>query len=66
MPVGRPKRKALDRVETRVAVAMYQGGETLKGIADALDASYWEVRAVMLKNGVKLRKRGARPLMETE
>ena len=59
MKKGRPKRKDLDVVDQHVAVQMYERNQlSIKRIAEALDASYWEVREVLLKKGVVLRPRG--------
>jgi hypothetical protein len=56
---GRPKLKALDPVEYQVAKRLYVNDEwTIRKIAKALSCSYWEVRNVLLKQGIKLRKRG--------
>jgi hypothetical protein len=57
--IGRPKRKELDDIDQAVAERMYvEQSMSMQRIADALDASYWEVRACLIKNGVAIRPKG--------
>ena len=50
----RPKLRELDEVDQRVAEKMYLDGTGLLRISHLLACSYWEVREVLLKRGVKL------------